>query len=183
MAVLGAVQFQPTPTPAPDVRVLQAKLSQPIASSADDVANLVGSIVDAEVLAKGLDCLLIFAFEGTSADRWEIRGDPQCPADDLLRAIAMRSKAEALAIITGTTGEFHGAPRRGIAIVAEAGGRRYERVLPLTFGPDGRPSALPVLFRWHGDGPMPQDRRWIGTPPTVEINFGVLGSSTTVGEG
>jgi hypothetical protein len=42
---------------------------------------------------------------------------------------------------------------------------------------------MPVLGRWHGNGELPQEDRWIGTPPRSEVAITAMSRRGATGEG
>lgn len=175
----GPMKFENEPKPEPDVRMAPGTLGADPPTTADGVANMTGSMLDAEILAKGLDYLLLLVYRGRDFERWEVRGDLGCDADDFIRAVSGWSKPDSVAILYGTVGPFHGQQRRGVSTLAEAQGRRFERVLPLSFGPDGKPSPLSPLGRWHTVAPADL---WIGVAPKAEVALYLPSGGPDVGD-
>jgi AraC-like DNA-binding protein len=168
-AELGPDRMRATAVAEVQVRMASARLDEPVPADAEGVAVLVGAMLDGEIATKGLACTLVVAFRGPVFDLWEVRGTPRSSVDDTMRAIACFSSAEAIALVTGVVAEFYGTNRRAVAMVAEAGGRRFERAVPLTFDSSGGAFALPPLGRWHGEGQLPYEARWIGPAPTHPV--------------
>ena len=168
-AEMGPDRVRDTPPPPFEVRMAAVTLDVDVPTDAEAVAEYAGSLLDSEISTKGLDSTVVLVFRGRAFERWELRGTPSGTVDDALRAIALSSDAQAIALVTGIVGEFYGATRRAVAIVAETTGRRFERALPLTFDPAGGAFPLPPVGRWH-DALTPESR-WIGTAPTHPIRI------------
>ena len=143
----------------------------------DDVqvaAEAVGRQFDAEILAGGLDFLLVLVLRPNGVERWEVRGDPPCGIDDLIRSFAALGEAEAVAFVHGCNLDMGGGvTRTGVACILEQGGQRATRVLPLDIPAEGPPVALRSMVRL--EEPLAEGAGWIGVPSSVDLGLRPIG--------
>jgi len=135
--------------------------------TAEALADLVGRLTDREVMAGRLDWLTVFALRGQDLERWELSGDLPCTLDDLLRNIALQSKADGLALVHPATLQVNdGVTRRAVSVTAERAGRLAQRALALDLSGE----QIKPVGAWMVDV-KPVSDNWLGVAPSVEISF------------
>lgn len=105
----------------------------------------------------------VFAFKGRQIEHVILRGEIAIPIDDIVRAIAARGRAEAVALRHPGVAEVDGESYRAVFCGVEFAGRRVDRVVALKFGPQGKPVASRVLY--DDRGAVSQEGCWLGVKP------------------
>ena len=175
---------QPDTPVQPEIRSGVMELQSDPPKHARGMAELAGQISDAEILAEGLKCLLLFTLRGQQVERWEWRGPLGCTPDDLLRNVATHAQAEAVAWVHVGIVNEDGKEHRALIAQAEMKGERAIRYIPLHFDEKGRAKALPGKV---AVAPVPPGGGWIGVKPEVDLGLQTVGpepwSGGPVGEG
>ncbi len=165
-------ELRPTP-PADDIRMAIAMATGDLPAHPCEVGMLLGNMIDADLLANGLKCILIFAFRPGLIERWEIRGKVNCTLEDLVRAVAAQGPVDAMAVVHPAVVNMpDGVTRRCFVAMVERNGRMGHRLLPLEFEAGGVRGLDPIL---RDAGPVPSGGAWIGVKPTVDIDMHAVG--------
>ena len=170
---LEAIVIERNEAPAlrPFVRVAVGNLAEPLSADAQDVTNLTGDMVHRDALA-GFVGLIVLVFHRRDVERWEIRGNLECSLDDLVRAIAAHSSAEAVALVQPALVELgegdEAERRRAMTALAERDGHRFVHIRTLSVTPEGITDGGLAVVQDCGE---PGEDGWIGVEPTASINI------------
>jgi hypothetical protein len=152
-----------------DIRMAIAEAKGTLPDDPRAIAQFIGKLLDKELLAKGLNYLLIFAFRPNMMERWEVRGQLSCPMEDLIRAIAaFGEEAQAVAVVHPAVVDLQDGVRyRCFTTVVEHKGQLGHRLLPFTME-NGQPTPLKDLYQLH---PIPEGGQWLGVPPAGTVTL------------
>ncbi len=138
---------------------------------------IVGLGQETTAWEQGLEGLAVFVFRGRELERWHVLGEVPFGIDDLVRNICgYGDPASAVLTLCVDLFEHEGAVCRAVRTVAEAAGRRMERIAALRYeeGDDKKPSHI----QFFGSVPreMGQDG-WIGVDAMTELELFPMGGS------
>ncbi|MEQ1823861.1 MAG: hypothetical protein ABL949_15240, partial [Fimbriimonadaceae bacterium] len=94
-------------------------------------ADIVGNMVDQQLMNQYPMGFEVFAFKGQQVEHFILRGTIPFPIDDLVRAIAARGPADAVALRYPGVAEVDGESHRAVFCAVECAGRRHDRVVAL----------------------------------------------------
>lgn len=176
----GPMTTEPTDVADAEIRMYPVHLSSnvtiPVAPTM--LAEWLGRRFDAVVGRGEASGMQILTLRGQEIARWEVIGQLPLSLDDLARALAERTRAEAVAVLTVVSTEIEGVPCRAVALVVERDGSRAQRLAPIE--PDARASDQPILRTgdrsWVRDlGAVSPGAGWIGVPPGDDPGLFVIG--------
>ncbi len=149
-----------------DVRMGTGEIPFVAPESADTLLELVGGMLYSQIAAEGgLDCDVVVALTGKQFQLWEVRGRLPCSFDDLVRAVAYDTEADAVAVFQPEKG-----PGADVHIVArcEVGQHRAAQRLVMERR-EGRVvrSRIELLEDRAGS-------RWLGVSPDTAIELKAL---------
>lgn len=141
-------------------------------------AQVVGNMVDRQLMQRYPTGFEIFAFSGLHVRHFLLEGGKlPCTMDDLVRAIAGQQATDAIALRYPGVAEIDGESFRAVFCAVECAGRRWDRVVALKFGPQGKPVAMRAMD--NDRGPVPPEGCWLGVEPkNAELTFFLMGSPT-----
>lgn len=173
---LGAFRQELTPKDdTPSVLVGQATLNAQPPADPKVYAAIVGNMVDKQLMERYPTGFEVFAFRGLQVQHFILEGQIGFPIDDLVRAIAAQAPTDAVALRYPGVAEIDGESFRAVFCAVECAGRRWDRVVALTFGPQGKPVAARALDQDRG--PVPPEGCWLGVPPkNAEVTFFLMGA-------
>ena len=159
--------------PAEDIRMAIALVQGDLPSHPCEVGHVLGNMLDTDLVANGLKCVLVFAFRPGLIERWEIRGKLNCSLEDMVRAIAAQGPVDAMAVVhPAVVAMPDGVTRRCFVTMVERNGRMGHRLLPLEYEGSVTTALAPIL---RDAGPVPDGGAWIGVKPSVDIDMRSLG--------
>lgn len=173
---LGEATHELTPDPTiPELLCGIATLNAQPPPDAKVYAEIVGGMVDPELAQRLPTGLEVFAFVGLEVHHFLVRGALPFPIDDLVRAIAARGPADAVALRYPGVAEIDGESHRAVFCAVECAGRRHDRVVALALE-QGRPVALRAFH--HDVGPVGPEGCWLGVAPkNAEVTLFLLGGA------
>ncbi len=166
-----------------DLDVRMAMLPPPLAlpQHPGELAVGIGRSMDAEVLAQGLSCYLVFVLDAANSqlERWELNGELPCLLDDVIRNISRLGDCYAVALVTPGTIATPEGTRRAVHTIGELKGHpvRVRRILPVTFEA-GEPVAQPEVLQ---EMPIGEAQAWIGVEPETDLGLRMLGMADGLG--
>ena len=167
-----ALREQARKAPVPFVRAAVGQLQVPLPEDAMGVARIAGELTLKDATAGPLNHMVVLVFRGEDYERWEVREKLPCSPDDLVRAIAAYSQAEAVGLVHPGVVNIDSpegqAERRAVVSRVERDGRVALHLQTLHVAQDGTISAAEAFLQ---DGGEAGDDGWIGVPPTVEVNI------------
>ncbi|MCA9495222.1 MAG: hypothetical protein KC621_35080 [Myxococcales bacterium] len=169
---LGEAQQRLTPTDdTPSLLMGQATLSARPPLDPKVYAQIVGDMVDRQLMERYPVGFEIFAFHDQQVRHFVLESMRlPCPIEDMVRAVASQGPTDAVALRYPGVAEVDGESYRAVFCAVECAGRRWDRVLALKFGPEGRPVAMQVLEQDRG--PVPPEGYWLGVEPkNAELTF------------
>jgi len=155
-------------------------LPGPLPEAVEDIGALVSKLLIEDIVKGQVTTLVLVTLRGQEAKLWELH-QPDVP-DDIMRAIAQREGAEALAVI-------HPAPvppevedaDRCFNIAVEARSGRFDQLVALR----GGAGLCGEQFRIYGRKHEGSGYRWFGVEPEGEVILweqGPMGYFGPVGE-
>jgi hypothetical protein len=169
---LELLPAQPPPFPKLGWRVDDIPPNADVPTDPVDATNVLSQIGEEVTAAQnGMEGVLVVLFRGRTLERWRVFGEIPCGLDDLVRAMVQRGD-ECSAVVTMRIDlfEYQGTVYRVVKTVAEAGGKRFERMLAMRYaaGDDDHPAELQLF------GSVPTDivgDGWIGVAPLSELEW------------
>jgi hypothetical protein len=173
---LGESSHELTPNPTmPELLCGMATLNGQPPLDAKVFAEIVGNMVDAQLAREYPTGIEVFAFKGREVEHFLVRGQVPFPIDDLVRAIAARGPADAVALRYPGVAEIDGESHRAVFCAVECAGRRHDRVVALKFD-QGKPVASRAFHQELG--PVGPDGCWLGVQPkNAEVTLFVMGTA------
>lgn len=169
--------WEKPPEASPDFDLRMASLP-PVPKRPDHPGELavgIGRSMDAEVLRQGLTCHLIFLLTEGSLDRFEVRGEPPCTLDDLVRSLVALGPCHGVAMVSpGTFVGPGGETLRAVMTTAEQPGTplHIRRVRPIRLLPGKPPEPLSEVIQERA---LREGEGWFGVEPGVELGLHMLG--------
>jgi len=160
--------------PKPFVRAAVGQLADPVPEDALGVARVAGELTLADATAGPMSYLLVLVFRDRDFERWEIRGEPGCSMDDLMRAIAAFSSADAIGLVHPGVVQLQTPEgeqeRRAVLARVERAGRFALHLQTQNVADDGTITAAEAFLQDLGEV---KDDGWLGVAPTVEVTIDV----------
>ncbi len=167
----------------PDFDIRMALIPRDTSGVTDamEVLDMVARMTDGEVARKGLGFPIAFVVTDEAVERWELEGEPPCSFDDVLRNLTGMAQTKAVEVLSPGTIDVDGVTKRGTVAIAEMGGRRARRLVPVDFKPDGSIHVERVYLTDLGE--VPEGEGWIGVEPGTELGLRALGPVEGAGGG
>jgi hypothetical protein len=170
LAMRETAQAPPTPV----VRAAVGRLVEPVPDDALGVARVAGGLTLGDATGGPMSYLLVLVLRGRDYERWEIRGEPGCSMDDLMRAIAAFSRADAIGLVHPGVVELQTPQgeqeRRALLARMERNGQMALHLQTQAVAADGRLEATEAFLQDLGES---GDEGWLGVDPTVEVTIDV----------
>jgi hypothetical protein len=159
----------------PSVLIGHATLNKQPPPDPKVYAAIVGNMVDKQLMERYPTGFEIFAFRGLQVEHCILQGNLDLPIDDFVRAIAAQdTPADAVALRYPGVAEIDGEAHRAVVCAVECAGRRWDRVVVVKFGPEGKPVAARAIEQ--DLGPVPPEGLWLGVPPkNGEVTLFLMG--------
>jgi hypothetical protein len=155
--------------------MLEVDLSGPISTRASAVAAVATSMCLEDVVKGRVSYLLLMTFRGSTGKVWQLHQVTH--VDDVVRTIARRESAEALAFVYSMAPPPGVEAQRAYNVSAETFESRHDSLIGL-MGGEGLGGTMYRLFA----RPLPpKDYRWLGVPPVVDVDIWVEGIVGMVG--
>lgn len=171
------VRLLPPRPPAPEIKTAFGSL--PVTLKLPDDAlgqtELTAAMAMNDLLASGLDGVLVLRFCGHAWEWWVLGGEMPAPLDDMIRLICSRDPAaDAVTLALFTRAELGTDRGPGIQLISERAGTRAERwiLFDSPEGPAAPKVARKILARKLAAPPAGEG--WLGIVPDVTFQLTAL---------
>ena len=150
----------------PHLRMAELSLDGPVPDSVDQVAALATQLVLADIVNGRVRYLTLLTFREAKAKLWQIVDAPSAAvADDVIRMVAAREQASALAVVHPVPPPPETQADRAFNVAVECADGKVDSLVALKGGPDGD------QFRLFGRRHDEPNHHWFEVEPENEVDM------------
>ena len=154
----------------PHLRMAELDLEQPIPAELEPIAALATNLVLSDIVKGRVRHLTLLTFLDAKARLWQLVDAPSAAvADDLIRAIAARELASAIAVVHPVPPPPETQADRAFNVAVECAGGKFDSLVGLKSAPTG--DQFRIFGRRH-DEPK---HHWFGVEPQSDVDFWMEG--------